>query len=155
MTAYSVRYLVVENVVGEAWAVCAVAEPLITACPMCASNNTRGHSHTFTRTSTRAHAHAHAPDDVPDGAPEIDVELSAPDELAAALLKTTHLPPTADVYLQVCVRHGVPRPCHIRRALCASLATRAGSQRLLLRAPLMAMPACRRHAQTAPCAGSL
>jgi hypothetical protein len=40
------------------------------------------------------------PDDVPDGAPEIDVELASPADLASALLSTTHLPASAEVFLQ-------------------------------------------------------
>jgi hypothetical protein len=39
-------------------------------------------------------------DDVPDAAPEIDIEVTSPEDIAAALLRTTHLPPSADIYLQ-------------------------------------------------------
>jgi hypothetical protein len=37
---------------------------------------------------------------VPDAAPEIDIEVSGPGDIAAALLHTTHLPPSADIYIQ-------------------------------------------------------
>lgn len=52
---------------------------------------------------------ASPPDEVPDGAPEIDVQLDGPSDLAAALLKTTHLPPTSDIFLQTARPDGTLR----------------------------------------------
>jgi hypothetical protein len=47
------------------------------------------------------HPHHHTPtEDVPDAAPEIDIEVSGPADVTTALLHTTHLPPSADIYIQ-------------------------------------------------------